>query len=419
MMEGRMTLAAAVAPPLVGTPEAAAAHWNWRGGFLQGRGSRFRPQQPPVSPARGEHLAPLLLGKHVGQLGAFGVLAAGGACSISRKRRHREANRRGSCCSRLAQSMETITEACYEMKPVEGKGMGMFATRKIKAGELIVCDPPALLLRNAPTASEVIADLEGQFAALPSSGQASVMELMDAGAADDAGKSIEGIVRTNALVFGMETAEGVLCPTVCRFNHSCLPNCQADWREDKKAMQILASVDIAAGSELSIAYVDVRLPREYRLEDLLDRYEFKCCCPACSSQQDSSASDERRGMMQQLDQFCRQLLQSTGPADGAVEVVTELLRLYEEEGLHVPRFETMASYTAFQMLLQEGRVDEAKIWAQRAHLSAQLGQGADHSTAVALAKYAEDPTQHHAYAHFLAEKEEGSDATGPEGSTDG
>ena len=131
-------------------------------------------------------------------------------------------------------------------------------------------------------------------------------------------KTVQGILDTNSFEKGLGSADRVLCPTLARFNHSCVPNCtsaavkqddmtthdnasqgittqshlkgQHVWDSDAEVMRILASTEISVGSalrlcrccrdlhgwsqwsqkglgsgdELSIDYIDIRQSRQER-----------------------------------------------------------------------------------------------------------------------------------------------------------
>jgi len=67
------------------------------------------------------------------------------------------------------------------------------------------------------------------------------------------------------------------------FNHSCVPNAQARWEHGDASMTIRATRDIAAGEELTIAYVDVDVDAAARRSKLSEWYGFDCACSRCIS----------------------------------------------------------------------------------------------------------------------------------------
>lgn len=65
------------------------------------------------------------------------------------------------------------------------------------------------------------------------------------------------------------------------FNHSCAPNARASWEHGDSSMTIRATRDIAAGEELTIAYVDVDVAAAARRSKLSEWYGFDCACSRC------------------------------------------------------------------------------------------------------------------------------------------
>ena len=63
-------------------------------------------------------------------------------------------------------------------------------------------------------------------------------------------------------------------------NHSCSPNAAAEVRDGM--LHVMALRPVARGEELTISYVDVRLPFQERRRILRDHYQFECRCPRCS-----------------------------------------------------------------------------------------------------------------------------------------
>ena len=90
-----------------------------------------------------------------------------------------------------------------------------------------------------------------------------------------------------------------LAPVVALANHSCVPNCQveatrADDRDEdgdgngdgvgcgSLRVSLVALRDVAAGEELTVAYVPVARSAQERADELASRYGFRCRCERCA-----------------------------------------------------------------------------------------------------------------------------------------
>ncbi|KAF7365517.1 ER lumen protein-retaining receptor [Mycena venus] len=201
----------------------------------------------------------------------------------------------------------------FTMKAVPGKGMGLFSTRALKMGELILSERPLLITaRGVPTGlipgytremflQHSLAELEKCVAIavnrMRPENKAAFMALANCHTEDGSGPVV-GIIRTNGLgIEGLrpgatdETRRYSAIPKdISRLNHSCSPNTTPRFDLDSFGYQLRAVRSITAGEELTFQYVDVGCSAAERNE-ALKPYAFVCACPACT---DAPASDARR-----------------------------------------------------------------------------------------------------------------------------
>ncbi|BDA42915.1 probable histone-lysine N-methyltransferase Smyd1 at C-terminar half [Coccomyxa sp. Obi] len=72
-----------------------------------------------------------------------------------------------------------------------------------------------------------------------------------------------------------------LYPALSMLNHSCLPNCVfASCGTD---MQVRAIRPVAAGEQLTVAYINLMEPRSIRARLLMETKHFACACERCSA----------------------------------------------------------------------------------------------------------------------------------------
>ncbi len=114
----------------------------------------------------------------------------------------------------------------------------------------------------------------------------------DDGAAPAAGEVLRMFARARCAAFTLADAElrpwGVgFFPLGGALNHSCTPNCVVLFKPGRSGgggvTQALRTVaPVAAGEQLTLAYVDVGLPTHLRRAALRAGYFFECGCPLCA-----------------------------------------------------------------------------------------------------------------------------------------
>eukprot|EP00667_Euglena_gracilis_P009048 EG_transcript_9188 len=72
-------------------------------------------------------------------------------------------------------------------------------------------------------------------------------------------------------------------PTGALLNHSCAPTCVVMYDPATHIQTFRCLRAVAAGEEVTHAYLDIALPCPVRQAKLLQQYQFRCLCPACSA----------------------------------------------------------------------------------------------------------------------------------------
>ncbi|KAJ7772743.1 hypothetical protein DFH07DRAFT_768028 [Mycena maculata] len=199
-----------------------------------------------------------------------------------------------------------------------GMGMGLFATRALKTGDLILSDrplyvgargvgvayPPSLTWEQYQqlALNELEKCVKVSVMRMRPEAKEAFMALKNSHKEDGSGP-IVGIIRTNALsVDGLrpgvkdETKSySAVCKDISRLNHSCSPNTQPCWNLPSFSFELFAVRDIAAGEELTFQYVDVECSAAAR-NKALKPYDFVCTCAACKDPK----SDARRAAIRSL-----------------------------------------------------------------------------------------------------------------------
>ncbi|KAJ7496835.1 hypothetical protein FB451DRAFT_1386188 [Mycena latifolia] len=242
------------------------------------------------------------------------------------------------------------SSSSYRLTSSPSKGLGLFSTRKISAGDLILSERPLTIapawnitklrfLREFTEQEmyqaqlyEQEQELKALFDRLHPDYQAAYMELANSHQHDGSGP-ILGIMRTNGLGLGsLQTGRYnaeeqrnlrkgyyiAVCKELSRLNHCCSPNTEPHFDVASFSYRLFAARDISEGEELTISYTDLHLAAKDR-QSALEPYGFQCTCTACRT---PFESDTRRAMTLSIQ------------AD-TIENGLAKLSLLEQEGLQV------------------------------------------------------------------------------------
>ncbi|KAH8895883.1 SET domain-containing protein [Thozetella sp. PMI_491] len=214
--------------------------------------------------------------------------------------------------------------------PVEGKGVGLIASRLIKAGEEIMAQAPTLLMQNDAhyyMEDEAQSGLyETAVQMLPAPRRRAFNKLM--------GHNVRTKVDKNSFRMFLlgNSSEGIHLGSFVEaswFNHDCRPNIQ--YRIRNLTHSTIAVRDIAPGEELTISYINSMLPLAERRERLSD-WGFNCTCQHClASAAEVAASDARLKRIEALEKK----LDDFNDRSVTAETGKELVELYEKERLHI------------------------------------------------------------------------------------
>ncbi|KAF7289257.1 Aldehyde dehydrogenase [Mycena indigotica] len=197
-----------------------------------------------------------------------------------------------------------------------GKGLGLFSTRPIKQGDIILWERPLLIApagvptkKLPPDCSEAqraqhnLNEYERYIAIavnrMTEDRRVAFMGLHNCHQKDGSGP-FTGIIRTNGVGLSglqpwVEDAKmsnySATLEHISRLNHSCSSNTQPRFDRATFAYKLYAVRDIAEGEELTFHYLDVLVNKTKRAE-ILRPYAVVCTCTACT--ENPTASDKRR-----------------------------------------------------------------------------------------------------------------------------
>ena len=238
----------------------------------------------------------------------------------------------------------TPRKPAYRIVEVPGKGMGMVATRSIRAGELIVEERPAFVIAQQVTcAADQAANAtlhRNAVDGLSAQSRAAITALKNAFPADV--PPLRGTLTTNYLQLDL-TPQPVLLdahlgcfPVLSRANHACTPNANYFFAFGTFTGQFWAPRDIAEGEEVAISYCQHGEPRAVRKAHVREHYFFECACAACSLVGDEQrASDRRRKTVSDMLERLKTVGGTPHPSlkDVALRELYEVAGMAEEEGL--------------------------------------------------------------------------------------
>ncbi|KAJ7032706.1 hypothetical protein C8F04DRAFT_1003440 [Mycena alexandri] len=226
-------------------------------------------------------------------------------------------------------------EPAFAIRESGVHGVGMFATRPIARGELILRERPTFVLNNYLSVhiDQHHAIYESALAGLSSSAQAAVCNLHSSFPETPEMSRMRGIILTNAISVSLPHDSTIryhgICPRLCRANHSCVPNAHLSHVSETFECKLIAIRPIAEGEEITVSNLDsLSVSRAERREYLQERYKFECHCAACGlPEAEVAKSDTRRAAV------AAYLKHMQAQQTVTVARVKDLIKLAERDGM--------------------------------------------------------------------------------------
>jgi hypothetical protein len=179
--------------------------------------------------------------------------------------------------------------------------MGVFATRTLEPGDIILQEAPVIRIHPPQFRDGVaypLGDIEmllrRAFQELPDAKKTDVTSLSAHKTTNEDLDDIVAIFRSNAYIIGPNNGDLGLFPKGARINHSCRPNTSQVWHEKTGQRVVRAIRRIGVGEEMFATYIPLLHSREKR-QQRLKQYGFTCTCSACAQEKaEQEASDKRR-----------------------------------------------------------------------------------------------------------------------------
>jgi hypothetical protein len=181
--------------------------------------------------------------------------------------------------------------------------------------------------------------------------------------------------------------------TLSRFNHSCVPNCERWWNEEKGVETLYSLKETPTGEELTIHYTDICSRRSTRQDYFHEIWRSECCCSCCQLKDEEQVrSDVRR-------ETVKRILSSVGSINTRAELkraqmqVKLAIQYTREEGIRGALLARIG-YDGYQISLLAGNVKEAKSYVEMAYREYLLRTGPDSAESQKTKRYLENPKSH-------------------------
>ncbi|KAJ8503549.1 hypothetical protein ONZ45_g10762 [Pleurotus djamor] len=251
----------------------------------------------------------------------------------------------------------------FVIKDINGRGMGMVATRDYALGDMIASERPLLICcvtgrtsvprpedPNDPSyQSYLVKAKEESFAYIermleqavermdePNRSQFLALSNCHTDEVSPPCPPLMGIVRTNGFLIHFAKGEtefpySSVFNNLSRVNHSCSHNATSTWDPVSVSRQLYALRPIAKGEEITTTYMGNSTPYEKR-KGLMQGYRITCDCKACSSPQSYLARLDAVKDKENVSSIMKWCTNPALPDDLLLKPTMGLLELIEKEG---------------------------------------------------------------------------------------
>ena len=262
-------------------------------------------------------------------------------------------------CQRAAWRLHRALCPPVALAEVEGRGLGLLATRALRPAAVVVREQPLVVF-----AGRQLDRFLETFAKLPASSKEALLALYEPGMEGRLEEELEEVMEqaftstdssmiraglrawrilwTNGVAVGVEGAEKVkaVYPTVARINHSCRPTAVFGLEEGSVTMVITVCQAVAKGEELLVNYIGTEgllAGREERRRLLQASWGFVCRCEVCRMEGEQGGRNEevRRRLREYRGEVSRWVRPEPAHVARALSLSLERVGLMEELGAEV------------------------------------------------------------------------------------
>ena len=277
--------------------------------------------------------------------------------------------KKASYCSKECQAKDWKVHkpSCppFIIRESPGKGRGLFATRKIKEGQIILEEYPLITISDGMSSSQFEAkyypniDDETKAKILQLYDPAENIKTLDTDTMEKLGSKsplmmlykearTDEIIKIFRIISGnhlkicgekdlyKKFTETGLYNNISRINHSCVPNATRSWvMGDFQRKQVRALIDIEKDVEILVSSQNkeefVFGSREFRRQELLETFGFLCLCSECSLEGEELEENERmRAEIREKEGEVQLLLTSEGSDPVSRKSVKKAMKLTQQ-----------------------------------------------------------------------------------------
>ena len=271
----------------------------------------------------------------------------------------------------------------YIIKESPGKGRGLFATRKIKEGQVILEEYPLLTISDGVSTTEF---QDKYYPNIDEETKAKILQMYDPAenfkkldtetvkklvstdplmmwlyeAKTDEVSKILRIFNGNSMLICGEpdlysnTSELGLYHNIFRINHSCVPNATICWvMGDFQRKQVRALMTIEKGEEILISYRDNEKfrSRQLRRQELLETEAFLCECSECTLEGEDLVENERmRAEVMETEVEMGQLARSRGSEPISRSGLKKVMKLTQRKVKLIQKLNLRAEFVATMVI---------------------------------------------------------------------
>lgn len=288
----------------------------------------------------------------------------------------------------LSPLLNTDSGAWYT-QPISNKGIGMFAKRPLRRGDVIVATTPVLVAysENLLSPAERERYLQVAIHQLPASTREAYLNLTTVHGNPEI--LMQDIAAANTFAIQLHGQKHLAAfPEPSRINHDCAPNAQFHIDTATLTHYVRAVRPIPPDEEISIAYTNPLDTYAQRQRYLRQSFGFECTCRRCRrGGSGDDALDELNALQASLGDW-------TAESKASVAQAERLIKLYQDQGLD--GYLDPAYCHAALMYSSVGSVKGARKYVDLAvdAIELRLGSYADQDDLGVWKEMRRDPSKH-------------------------